>query len=82
VKPGGRLVYVTCSLLPEENDDQIAGFLANHSEFAALPWRDAWTSGAGSEPPPSGQQTDAGLLLTPACHGTDGFFIMVMGRHA
>jgi 16S rRNA (cytosine967-C5)-methyltransferase len=82
VKPGGRLVYVTCSVLPEENDDQIAGFLANHSEFAALPWREAWTSGTGSEPPPSGQQTDAGLLLTPACHGTDGFFIVVMGRHA
>lgn len=82
VKPGGRLVYVTCSVLPEENDDQIAGFLANHSDFAALPWCDAWTSGIGSEPPPSEHQTDAGLLLTPACHGTDGFFIVVMGRHA
>lgn len=82
VKPGGRLVYVTCSVLPEENDDQIAGFLANHLGFAALPWRDAWTSGTGSVPPPSGQPTDAGLLLTPACHGTDGFFIVVMGRHA
>ena len=33
VKPGGRLVYVTCSVLPEENGDQVAGFLANHPEL-------------------------------------------------
>ena len=51
VKPGGRLVYVTCSVLPEENEDQIAWFLANHSDFAALPWRDAWNAAIASEPP-------------------------------
>src|SRR4029453_13093159 len=33
VKPGGRLVYVTCSLLPEENDDQLAGFLVRRPDF-------------------------------------------------
>ena len=40
VKPGGRLVYATCSVLPQENGDQIAAFLANHSGFETLPWRE------------------------------------------
>jgi 16S rRNA (cytosine967-C5)-methyltransferase len=37
VRPGGRLVYATCSLLPEENEDQIAGFLARHPDFEGDP---------------------------------------------
>lgn len=80
VKPGGRLVYVTCSLLPEENIDQVAAFLANHPGFATLPWRDAWAAGVGGEPPSSADASEATLLLTPARHGTDGFFIAVLGR--
>ncbi len=79
VKPGGRLVYVTCSLLPEENGDQFAWFLSNHSAFAALPWRESWKSIAG-EPPQSAGCDDAGLLLTPSQHGTDGFYIAMAGR--
>jgi 16S rRNA (cytosine967-C5)-methyltransferase len=80
VKPGGRLVYVTCSVLPEENDDQVAWFLANHPAFAALPWRAAWEAGVGGTPPVSAGLSDHGLLLTPARHGTDGFFITVAER--
>jgi 16S rRNA (cytosine967-C5)-methyltransferase len=80
VKPGGRLVYATCSVLPEENDDQIAWFLANHSGFATLPWREAWTAGVGGDPPVSADGSDATLLLTPARHGSDGFFIAVLRR--
>ena len=80
VKPGGRLVYVTCSVLPEENGDQIAAFLANHPEFATLPWRDAWAGGVGSDPPISADGSEETLLLTPARHDTDGFFIAVMRR--
>jgi 16S rRNA (cytosine967-C5)-methyltransferase len=82
VKPGGRLVYVTCSVLPEENTDQTARFLANHSAFATLPWRDAWATGVGGEPPTSADGSGTALLLTPACHGTDGFFIAVFVRAA
>ena len=78
MKPGGRLVYATCSVLPEENGDQIAAFLANHPEFATLPWREAWARGVGGEPPTSADGSDATLLLTPARHGTDGFFIAVL----
>src|SRR5262245_11292183 len=80
VKPGGRLVYATCSVLPEENGDQVARFLANHSGFATLPWREAWMAGVSGEPPASADRSDATLLLTPARHGTDGFFIAVLRR--
>jgi 16S rRNA (cytosine967-C5)-methyltransferase len=79
VRSGGRLVYVTCSVLPEENDDQVAWFLANHSGFATLPWREAWT-GVGGEPPTCASERSESLLLTPARHGTDGFYIAAMSR--
>ena len=78
MKPGGRLVYATCSVLPEENGDQVAAFLANHAGFAALPWREAGRPGVGGEPPASADGSDDALLLTPARHGTDGFFIAVL----
>jgi 16S rRNA (cytosine967-C5)-methyltransferase len=80
VKPGGRLVYVTCSVLPEENRDQVDWFVANHSAFAALPWRDSWAAGVGGEVPASAETRDDTLLLTPARHGTDGFFVAVLRR--
>jgi len=80
VKPGGRLVYVTCSVLPEENADQVAAFLARHGDFAALPFGEAWREAFGSEPPVSADGRSDTLQLTPACHGTDGFFIALLGR--
>src|SRR5262245_7575381 len=80
VKPGGRLVYVTCSVLPEENGDQISAFLANHPQFATLPWRDAWRAAMESDPPLSADGSEETLLLTPARHQTDGFFIAVMTK--
>jgi 16S rRNA (cytosine967-C5)-methyltransferase len=80
VKPGGRLVYATCSVLPQENGDQIAAFVTNNSDFETLPWRESWRAGIGGEPPTSADGSDATLLLTPARHGTDGFFIAVLGR--
>jgi 16S rRNA (cytosine967-C5)-methyltransferase len=45
-----------------------------------LPWRDAWAAGVGGEPPISAEAGDNALLLTPARHGTDGFFIAVLTR--
>lgn len=78
VKPGGRLVYVTCSVLPEENGDQVAAFLAGHDGFRTIDATASWTEeGEGLEP--SG---DGSLLLTPLRHGTDGFFIAVMRRES
>ncbi|MDX2264889.1 MAG: RsmB/NOP family class I SAM-dependent RNA methyltransferase [Hyphomicrobiales bacterium] len=74
VRPGGRLVYVTCSVLPEENADQAAWFLSEHPQFAAAPWEAAWKAALPSEPPASAASAPW-LQLTPARHGTDGFFI-------
>jgi 16S rRNA (cytosine967-C5)-methyltransferase len=80
VRPGGRLVYATCSVLPEENDDQIEWFLAQHPGFEIAPWRDSWAAGVGGDLPASAGGAERGLLLTPARHNTDGFFIAILGR--
>ena len=82
VKPGGRLVYITCSVLPEENGDQVAAFLERHPKFQLIPCAQVWAETIGSEPPVSADGAKDTLLLTPASHGTDGFFVAVMERSA
>ncbi|MGH6969131.1 MAG: RsmB/NOP family class I SAM-dependent RNA methyltransferase [Stellaceae bacterium] len=78
VKPGGRLIYATCSLLKEEDEQQIEKFLTAHTDFALLPaWR-VWRDAIGGKPPEKG----AMLRLTPARHGTDGFFVAILERKA
>lgn len=78
VKAGGRLVYITCSVLAEENSDQIEAFLERHPGFRAIPYGEVWREAIGSEPPASADGRDDSLLLSPASHGTDGFFIAVL----
>ena len=78
VKPGGRLVYVTCSVLAEENGDQVDAFLSQNPNYRPVSYRDVWADGVGGEPPASADSSDVTLLLTPRDHGTDGFFIAVM----
>jgi 16S rRNA (cytosine967-C5)-methyltransferase len=76
VKPGGKLIYATCSLLPAENEDQVRGFVERHSDFAVQPLSEAWTlPGAPPCPGPF-------LSLTPLRHDTDGFFGAVLKRAA
>ncbi|MGE0022243.1 MAG: RsmB/NOP family class I SAM-dependent RNA methyltransferase [Hyphomicrobium sp.] len=82
VKPGGRLTYVTCSVLPEENIDQAAWFLGAHSGYAPVPYEKVWRAAVGGEPPASADGAHGALLLTPASHGTDGFFIASFERKA
>jgi 16S rRNA (cytosine967-C5)-methyltransferase len=81
VKPGGRLVYVTCSLLPEENADQIAAFAASSPAFRVVPPAEAL---ATSEIAPgladAALFTANGIVLSPRRTGTDGFFVAVLQR--
>jgi 16S rRNA (cytosine967-C5)-methyltransferase len=80
VKRGGRLVYITCSVLPEENSDQIAAFLKRHAEMKIIPYAEQWDTAIGGEAPVSADGSAETLLLTPAQHATDGFFVAVMRR--
>jgi 16S rRNA (cytosine967-C5)-methyltransferase len=76
VRPGGRIVYVTCSLLPSENERQVDAFLAAHTGFTALSWAAFWPEGVVPPPAPAGNA----LRLSPASTGTDGFFAAILRK--
>ena len=76
VKPGGRLIYATCSVLAEENEEQVAGFLARHGDFVLLAVPELWSDTVGGTCPVAGPH----LRLSPYGHGTDGFFAAVLER--
>jgi 16S rRNA (cytosine967-C5)-methyltransferase len=80
VTQGGRLVYITCSVLRQENGDQVAAFLGSHPEFKIIPFAEQWKSTIGTAPTASADGSKDALLLTPARHGTDGFFVAVMKK--
>ncbi|WP_338662455.1 RsmB/NOP family class I SAM-dependent RNA methyltransferase [Pararoseomonas sp. SCSIO 73927] len=79
VRPGGKLVYATCSVLPGEDEEQVRDFLDHHSDFSAVPLAEAWAD-AGMTTPPPGE--GAHMALAPHSHGTDGFFAAVLRRRA
>ena len=71
VRPGGILLYSTCTLLPRENEEVVRRFLEGHKDFKA----EAFTL-----PGPVGTAADGLVTLLPHRHGTDGFFICRMRR--
>ncbi|MCA3574188.1 MAG: RsmB/NOP family class I SAM-dependent RNA methyltransferase [Aestuariivirga sp.] len=79
-KPGGTILYITCSVLPEENTDQVAAFLARHPDVRIVPYREQWRNTIGGDAPDSADGSPDTLLLTPAQHDTDGFFVAVMQK--
>ena len=79
VKPGGGLIYATCSVLPAENEHQIAAFLNRHPDFEVVPAVDVWRDVLASEPPAE-MATAPYLRLSPLRHGTDGFFAAALVR--
>lgn len=70
VRPGGRLMYVTCSVLPEENEDQAAAFLAAYADFAPV--------GLNIDFPAHARAV--GLQMTPLITGCDGFYAAAFTR--
>ncbi len=82
VKPGGRIVYVTCSLLPAENSAQVEGFLSRHDGWQATPGKDiCQTLGErGTILQKAAKLMPEGILLTPKRTNTDGFFISVLRK--
>ncbi|HEY1798654.1 MAG TPA: RsmB/NOP family class I SAM-dependent RNA methyltransferase [Stellaceae bacterium] len=75
-KPGGRVIYATCSLLSEENENQAERFLDENPDFVAYPVAWAWEEIVGGACPGGSDM----LRLTPARHGTDGFFVAIFER--
>ena len=78
VKPGGRMIYITCSVLPQENERQIEGFLSRSRDYAVRPIAGIWNDLIDA-PCPTNENF---LRLTPADHKTDGFFCAVLERTA
>lgn len=83
VKAGGRIAYITCSVLPQENNEQIKRFMVRNPEFSVVPpaqtmsvlWDKADDFAAAT------LQSAEGLLMTPRRTGTDGFFVSVLKRN-
>ena len=87
VRAGGRLVYVTCSMLIEENEDRIGAFLAGHPGFVPTSALDQITASSLADPAAiealAARQSPGGAIrLSPLTFGTDGFFVAVLERRA
>ena len=80
VKPGGRLVYATCSLLRKENEDVVETFLAAHPDFSPLPVAEILARRQVVLPPDTCLPGGIALRLAPHRHQTDGFFAVAMER--
>jgi len=81
VKKGGALVYVTCSILPEENAGQAADFLAAHADFATIPGHSLWHSHFSGTKARAHFSPEGGVAITPHLTGTDGFYVIVTVRN-
>ena len=78
MRPGGRLVYATCSLLAAENDAIVNAFLAEHGDYTVTPAVSAL--GARGIVVPHGDSPEGFLRLLPHTHHTDGFFAARLQR--
>jgi 16S rRNA (cytosine967-C5)-methyltransferase len=77
LRPGGRLVYSTCTVSAAENERQIEDFLGRHDDFSPLDLPGPYSQEPATAPPSRGRF----LRTLPHRHGTDGFFIAALERH-
>ncbi|MGH6727462.1 MAG: RsmB/NOP family class I SAM-dependent RNA methyltransferase, partial [Pseudolabrys sp.] len=82
LKPGGRIAYVTCSILDEENGAQVRSFLKRHPDFTVQPPAEVAIAlgERASAFIQAARLSDEGMLMTPRTTGTDGFFVAILGR--
>ena len=80
VRPGGYLVYITCSVFPEENENQVYAFTEDNPEFELVSAGEAWEELYGDDKPSPWSSDMKTITLTPASTNTDGFFFAVMER--
>jgi 16S rRNA (cytosine967-C5)-methyltransferase len=80
VRPGGRIVYVTCSVLREENEDRVAAFLEGHSGFAPVDAQALANASGVARLAEFASPYGPGIRLSPATSQTDGFYIAVLSR--
>src|SRR6478609_6394339 len=82
VKPGGRIAYVTCSVLPSENGEQIRSFVSRHQGFSIQPPNETATVlwDKAEDFAAAVLQSPEGWLMTPRRTGTDGFFVSILKK--
>ncbi|MGJ3265362.1 MAG: RsmB/NOP family class I SAM-dependent RNA methyltransferase [Salinarimonas sp.] len=80
VRPGGRIVYVTCSVLPAENDGALAAFLGRHDGFTPVPAGEMLAAAGLAELAPHVRETRLGLQMSPLKTGVDGFYVAALAR--
>ena len=80
LRPGGLLFYVTCSMLAEENEAQVYGFLEDNESFELLSAGEVWEDRFGTDGPKPWSEDGQTVTLTPASTNTDGFFFAVMEK--
>lgn len=82
VKPGGRIAYITCSVLPDENDAAVSAFLTKHGGFASVPLAQLLSSPEGDFDLLARFATIHGVQFSPRRTGTDGFYLACVQREA
>src|SRR5690606_32639909 len=80
VRPGGTLVYITCSILPQENAEQAAAFFSAHPDFTPIPGHGLWHRRFGGTAARVLLPAVGGVALTPHSTGTDGFYVLLATR--
>ncbi len=82
VRPGGKLVYITCSLLPAENQEQVTRFVATNPSFKLVPALETFHRVTNASALAPHSPDGLTVSLSPASTNTDGFFIAIMDRVA